>query len=412
MGNSVKMIGRVLTLSALMLAFSCVMAADEAVKQPAPATVPEAGALPPYFFPWRDGLFASAAGFVGVKDVCFPCQKTELLNVCGMCNQFEVKAAVQSGPAPLVVVLLGVGGRPEEDFSKLWPSWFYENGCHVLTFQSTFLQTFNSRTNHGVPGNVWAETEYVKSIIDAFIHQSSAAGRITKIGVVGMSYGGVEALMLGTMAADKKLPFEIAAIQAYSPPIRIDRSAKIIDGWHAETVGKYSLIELAKLQKIQPDPTNPESPIEQDKLKAAVSTIFRITLPALVAYSDTEYSLGRLPRGDEFTDKYVRLDYASKWTFSKFAYGMSYPYWQKKLGLSSVDPLILAADLSALIEKNPATTEVILAQDDPLNYPADMDAFKAFAKDKRVTILPNGGHLGYVSLPWTHAKLLTLLNAK
>lgn len=309
-------------------------------------------------------------------------------------------------------MLVGIGGRADEDFAKLWPSWYYENGYHVLTFDSTFVQDFNARTHLGVGGNVWAETEYVTKIIDSFLHQSCISGRVTKIGVVGMSYGGVQALILGTQAAEKKLPFEIAAIQAYSPPIHMEQSARIIDGWYAETYGKYTLVELLALQKIKPDRSNPDSPIPECKLKAAVSTSFRYTLPNLVAYSDVEYHLNKLPKGDEFTDRYVREDYASKWGFTKFGYNMSYPYWQSKLGLPSLDPLIHATDLPALIEKQPATSEVILAQDDPLDTQSDMASFKTFATGKRVTILPNGGHLGYVSEDWTRAKLMKLFDAK
>ncbi len=387
------------------------------VQSPAPnAAPPEAPhtsePLPPYSFPWNDGLFASAAGYVGVKNVCFPCQKSVLLDVCGICGKYQVKAAIQDGPAPLVVLLLGIGGRAEGDFAKLWPSWYYERGYHVLTFDSTFVQDFNARTHLGVSGNVWAETEYVKNIIDSFLHHGCISGHVTKIGVVGMSYGGVQALILGTLAADKKLPFEIAAIQAYSPPIRLEQSARIIDGWYAESYGKYTLVELLALQKINPDPSNPDSPIPDGKLKAAVSASFRYTLPSLVAYSDVEYHLNRLPKGDEFTDRYVREDYASKWGFIKFGYGMSYPYWQNKLGLPSLEPLIHAADLPTLIEKQPATSEIVLAQDDPLNSASDMASFKAFAAGKRVTILPNGGHLGFVNVPWTRAKLMTLFDAK
>lgn len=316
---------------------------------PAPVPAPAENTLPPYHFPFNDGLFASAAGYVSVKNVCFTCQRTELIQVCGVCQKIQVRSAVQDGPAPLVVVLLGVGGLPEYDFNKLWASWYFQNGYHVLTFESTFTQNFNERTHLGVGGNVWVETGYVRDVIDAYLHQGNVAGKVTKIGIVGMSYGGVQALMLGTMAADKKLPFEIAAIQAYSPPIRIDQSARIIDAWYSDTYGKYTILELLALQKVKVDPTNPESPIPADMLKAAVALSFRYALPSLVAYSDEDYHLNKLPKGDEFNDKYVRLDYASKWSFTKFAYGMSYPYWQCKLGYPNLEPLIHAADLENLI---------------------------------------------------------------
>ncbi len=388
--------------------------APQTSPSPAPALppAPPEATLPPYEFPYTDGLYASASGYIGVKNVCFPCQKTYALKVCRICDAFPVKAAIQDGPAPLVVFLSGVGGRPEDDFNKLWPSWYFAAGYHVLSFESTFLQDFNMRTHLGVNGNIFVETEYVRDIIDAFLHQSPVSGRVTKIGVVGMSYGGVEALILGTMAAEKKLPFEIAAIQAYSPPLRIEQSARIIDGWYAETAGKYTLLELIKLQKIVPDRSNPNSPIPEDELKAAVSTSFRYALPSLVAYTDKEYCLQKLPKGDEFTDRYVREEYASKWSFIHYAYGMSYPYWQNKLSLPSLEPLIHAADLPALVAKQPEFSEVILAEDDPLDSPGEMKDFKAQMSGKRVTFLTRGGHLGYVAEPWTKAKLLTLFDGK
>lgn len=371
-----------------------------------------AAAVAPDGVPYVNGLYDSALGFLTVKNVCLSCQKTYLLDVCKMNCKTPVKAVIQDHPAPLVVVLLGIGGRPDGDFNKLWPSWFACAGNHVLFFESTFLQEFNQRSQHGVNGNLFAETELAAGIIDAFLHQTPVEGQVTKIGIVGMSYGGMEALILGGMAQEKKLHFEIAAIQSYSPPIRIQTSARIIDGWYAETYGKYTLVELLKLYSLKPDPSDPTLGVPEDKLKAAVSASFRTELPSLIAYNDRNYRLHKLPRGGDFDDQYVREDYASRWTLTKFAYDMSYPYWQEKLKLPSLDPLIQAAELPALISKQPATTEVIIAQDDPLDAPEDMAAFKTFAQGKRVTILPRGGHLGYIAADWTKTKLLALFEAK
>ena len=365
-------------------------------------------ALPPYEFPFTNGLYASAAGYLCVKDVCLPCQKVVQLDIPAFCAKFPVRAVIQEASAPLVVILPGIEGHPDEDFSKLWPSWYAAAGYHVLTFDSTFTQEFNNRSRHGVTGNVWAETALVKDIIAAFLAQSCVNGRVSRIGIVGMSYGGIEALMLGTLAADKKLPFEVEAIQAYSPPISLAHSAAIVDGWHAETYGKYTLVELLTLKKHVPNWSCPESPISDCMLKAAAAASFRLPLPALIAYNDQEYHLNQLQKGDEFDDGYVRADHASRWSFTKFAYGMSYPYWMRKLNAPNLDGLVHAADLAVLLGRQPAGTEIVIAEDDPLDTPADMAAFKAQAAGKRVTLLPRGGHLGYINEPWTKAKLMTL----
>jgi predicted alpha/beta-fold hydrolase len=385
-----------------------------AVLAPAPALAPggvdvDAGVV------YQNGLYASAAGYLCLGKVCFPCQKSYVLDVCKMSCRFPVKAAIQDHAAPLVVVLLGITGSPDEDFSKLWASWYADAGYHVLAFQSTFVQEFNQRSQHGVCGNMWAETDLVVNIINAFLHQTPVEGQVTKIGIAGMSYGAVEALMLGTMAgpdAKKKLPFEIAAIQAYSPPIRIEQSARIVDGWYAQTYGKYTLVQLLQLLKYKPDPATFESEVPEDMLKCAIATSFRLSLPSLIAYSDSNYHLHKLPKGDEFTDRYVREDYASRWSFIKFAYGMSYPYWQEKLNMPSLEPLVKTAELPALFAKQPAYSEVILAEDDPLNSTEDSASFKAFAAGKRITVLKHGGHLGYISQRWTRKKLMTLFDPK
>ncbi len=421
-GGIVKQVSALLLSAYLSLAGLCVESTPEnqsvavaGTASPTPAPVPAAAtpaALPPYEFPWNNGLYASAAGYLSIKKVCLDCQRTYFVDVPGFCQRMPVKAVIQDNSAPLVVMLLGIEGRPDEDFYKLWQSWYAEAGYHVLTFDSTFIQEFNQRSQHGVTGNLWAETALAKEVIAAFIAQTCVKDRISKIGIVGMSYGAVEALMLGTLAAKKELPFEVSALQAFSPPVNMLSSAKIIDGWHAETYGKYTLVELQKLRKHVPCRDCPDSPIDECMLKSAAATSFRLPLPALIAYNDQNYCLHILPRGGEFDDAYVRQDHAARWTFVKFAFGMSYPYWQRKLNLSSLEELIRAGDLAALQAKQPAYSEIIMADDDPLNSPAEFQAFKAQAAGKRVTFLPRGGHLGYVSEGWTRAKLLTLFDAK
>lgn len=377
----------------------------------APQAAPQKAAaepLPPYDYPFTNGMYASAAGYLSTKHVCLPCQKTVLLDVPGICDKFPVSAVIQESSAPLVVILLGIDGHPDEDFSRLWASWYAEAGYHVLSFESTFTQDFNARSHRGVIGNMWLESELAAKIVAAFVSQSCDNGRVSKIGVVGMSYGGIEALMLGTFAADKKLPFEVAAIQAYSPPISLQHSAAIVDGWYAETYGKYTLVELLALRKHVPNRDCPDSPICESMLKAAGAANFRLPLPALIAYSDKAYCLNQLPKGDEFDDAYVRADHAARWTFMKFAYGMSYPYWMRTLNAPNLDLLVNAANLNALLARQPSGSEIILAEDDPLDSAADMQSFKAQSAGKPVTLLPHGGHLGYINEPWTRAKLLTL----
>ena len=112
----------------------------------------------------------------------------------------------QNQSAPLVVILLGLDGKAKSPLGRLWLSWFAEAGCHALTFDSTFTPAFIDISHHGVTGNLDKEASRIVDIINAFISLPEMRDKVTKIGVVGMSYGSLEALVLGQMGHEGRLP--------------------------------------------------------------------------------------------------------------------------------------------------------------------------------------------------------------
>ena len=146
------------------------------------------------------GLYWTISCYLKVRKVGFTKLHSIKLTVPGFSQKMPVKAVIQNKPAPLVIVLLGISGRADSEFSQLWPSWYADAGYHVLFFDSTFRPSFVNISRHGVSGNVWAETERISWIVRAFLQLPEMSGRITKQGVVGISYGGVQALMLGKIA--------------------------------------------------------------------------------------------------------------------------------------------------------------------------------------------------------------------
>jgi predicted alpha/beta-fold hydrolase len=403
--------GLLLGLSALFAA-----AADSAEKiVPASTTEPQKTAgpdipgLPPYQFGYDDGLYATIAGYLSIKDPDIKNLKSLKLKVPGFRKKMPVRAIIQPQEAPLVVVLLGLDGRADGPLGKLWPSWFGAAGCHVLTCDSTFRAQFVEISGHGVTGNLPAETEQVAKIIEAFLEQSDVRGRVTKIGVVGLSYGGIEALLLGQMAAANKLPFKLDAVQAYSPPVNLSHTGNLIDRWYREDRWDYTLVELAnKFADHKPVPPGSPVPFDHSLMRAGIAAVFRLGLAEVIFRNNEAYKLGLLPEGNQFNEQYVKQEYAKLWSFDKFLKEMSFPYWQQKAGLKDLAELTGPVQLSNLVQKQILRLEVIVAEDDPLNTPEDMATFKTAAKSYPVIILPRGGHLGYVSNEWTKAMLLSL----
>lgn len=367
--------------------------------------------LPDYSFPYDNGLYATMVGYLSVKDVELKHMRSFELKIDSFERKMPVKAVIQKRSAPLVVVLLGIGGTTGNDFSKLWASWYAESGCHVLTFDSTFRPEFVNISGHGVSGNLWKESECVAKIIQSFTQEKDIRGKISKIGIVGMSYGGTQALILGSMAQQGQVPFEIAAIQAYSPPIRFEKSAEIIDRWYENDRTQYTLIELKDKFASHKPSKDGKCPFTESEMRAAFSASFRLSLPDVIVRNDEYYKLKILPHGNEFDDAFVRKDAAENWGFTRFAFDMAVPYWEKRLGRDALRQLIHETALPQLLQKQPAYSEAIISDDDPLNDPDDLDLLKSHANSIRLTLLPRGGHLGYVGNPWTKAKLLTLFSA-
>src|SRR5437868_4456338 len=88
----------------------------------APAATGNSDSLPPYDFKYTNGLYATIAGFVSIKDIELKSQKKISLKVDSFKKKFPVRAIVQRESAPLVVVLLGIDGRADGALGKLWPS--------------------------------------------------------------------------------------------------------------------------------------------------------------------------------------------------------------------------------------------------------------------------------------------------
>jgi predicted alpha/beta-fold hydrolase len=391
-----------------LLAALCVYSMCHAATEPAQAGIEAQHTLPGYNYPYSNPLYSTLAGYLEVGTVNVPGEQKLKLSVDKFSKPMPVHAVIQDHSAPLVVFLPGISARADANFTKLWPSFFAEAGYHVLWFDSTFRPEFVEAADRGVSGNVWSESQSAAEIIATFLKLETLQGRVAKVGIVGMSYGAVEALILGRIAKEGNLPFEVAAIQAWSPPLNFDHTARIFDRWYSDDRWNYTLAELStEVGTHVPDGTDC-TPFSDCMMRAAIAASFHVELVPVTLKNDAKYRLHVLPRGNEFTDAEVRREHADSWGFVKYAYDLALPYWDCKLKKGTVRMLIQETKAAELIKDQPSYSETIIAADDPFNMPEDIDAFMIFAKDRKVIVLDRGGHLGYVGNDWTRAKLLSI----
>lgn len=382
-----------------LLPCACTRAADAG---PQTAFPPPDG----FDFDIRDGLYATitAESYDAPK-----IQNEEKLKLKpkGFAKDIEVRALWQAERRPLAVLIPGMVDCSYDKETQLWKSYLQQAGFNVLTFDSPFLPSFNNRSRHGVIGNLVVEAWVVSDLIQAFLDQPKAKERVSEVGLVGLSYGGTLALNIARLVAEKKIGLPPGPVLAFSPPVRMRSAAERLDAFYAECRHDYKLVDLARdLSEHKPVKTGEPIPFSDSEMKAGIAVLFRFGLKGVVLYDDYRYKLGFLPKEQ---DEY-RRDLAGTWTFKQFVEQMAVPYWATRSGIRTVDDYWAPGDLLGLLKDCPDSVRVILAADDPLNEPAELEALRTAVDPARLTVLPRGGHLGYGRIEWTRKRVARLFD--
>jgi hypothetical protein len=93
----------------------------------------------------------------------------------------------------------------------------------------------------------------------------------------------------------------------------------------------------------------------------------------------------------------TKLDDIDEWSFKHGRYLLLRPYWDLKNDLTDF------GRLKELLKGAPNFVQVVIAEDDPLNLPEDVQALKAAVKEPQLLMIPHGGHLGMNGTKWFQA---------
>jgi predicted alpha/beta-fold hydrolase len=362
---------------------------------------------PKFVHPYSDGLYSTvvAINMFGLPPE-FDMPKKAKLKVPNFKKEVPVYSIMKEYSTELVVVLMGVDGKVEGPWGELFPYWYSEAGFHVLTFDSSFAPTYPDISGLGVVGNFEAEADQVAMIIDAFLKSTKGAKNITKIGVVGMSFGATQALLLAAKAKEGKLPFELSACLAISPPVKLKTAARVVDKYFRDDRWDTTMIELGKkFVAHAPVAEGEKIPFEAAELRAAIGYAFKDGLTKVIERNDRAYKLKLLPSVDSGEH---RESYAEATSFEQFVEKFTFPYWKEKGAVNTAEDLWAMGDLAKILPRLPAYAEAIVAENDPFNDPAELAAAKGADRNKNLTVVPNGGHLGFISNDWTLIKSLRI----
>jgi hypothetical protein len=219
--------------------------------------------------------------------------------------------------------------------------------------------------------------------------------------LLGASYGASIALALNDLAKRGKVELKVDRVLALSPPLSLKQTAEFLDRWYAEDFAPRELGDLMSLADAKPLARGEQARVSASLMRAGIAYVFREDLKDIVKQTDKLYELNLLKRFEDDPNPELReLRDKSNWSFTQYLTLMAVPYWKEHGGPGDLDGLLALGDLKRLLAPKPDNARVILAADDPLNAPAALDELRRSHAAPLLTVLPNGGHLGYARGLW------------
>jgi pimeloyl-ACP methyl ester carboxylesterase len=96
---------------------------------------------------------------------------------------------------------------------------------------------------------------------------------------------------------------------------------------------------------------------------------------------------------------------ASRWTYTRYINEMVFPYWQKQGTVNRIEDLWNMGSTEAQLAYGTGRVHVVVTEDDPLNTAEDIQNLKRRFGSSTLTVLPHGGHLGYIGSNWAKDRL-------
>ncbi len=349
----------------------------------------------------EDGLYATLTAMTSFKVPELKEEKMYNLAVLGFKKDMEVRAMIHDEPAPLVVILLGLASKSKDPLARLWEKQLFDAGFHVMTFDSIFRSSFNRRSVHGVAGNLQMESYVCGNVLAAFKEHADIKGRVTKLYLLGASYGGILALNYDKLAKEGSIKWAPDRVLAVSPPISMKVSAALLDKMYDEDRPKFGYIALWRMKDHEPVERGKPIPFSDSQMRAGIGYVFHRDLEDAVAVSKDvyHYELPEAPSSEKGVDK-------NRYAFTRFIEGVVFPYWKDKNRVGSLDDLWSFGDIDKLINGCPNNCRVITTADDPLNDKVLLKYMQRDVSPEKLTVLPRGGHLGFLGTNWAKTTIL------
>ncbi len=319
---------------------------------------------------------------------------------------------LQKQAAPLVYVAPGLGSHRVSPATLSIAELLYQNGFSVVTttgvFHPEFMENASTAAIPAYPPVDSRDLLIYLTEIDRALEKKNP-GRFGPRALVGFSMGGFQALHLAgrEKSADPAL-LRFDRYVAIDAPVDLHYGVKKVDefdkasrGWapsiRQEKINN-ALHKAAKFQYLPPEQlANP--PFDAIESKYLIGMSFRLTLRDTIYSSQSRNNMGIVQTPLSGWRRKVAYDEILNFSFRDYYLRFVVPYYKEK----DIDTADFSREINLRsYQKSLASNSkirVIANRDDFLLSPNDVSWLKSTFNSSRLTIFPNGGHLGNLASP-------------
>ncbi|WP_022660353.1 hypothetical protein [Paucidesulfovibrio longus] len=329
----------------------------------------------------------------------------------------EYSLLLQDGPAPLVFLIAGTGGRYDESKMQFLQQLFFDAGFHTACIDSpTQFQFLVSASRRGIAGYVPWDVDDLWRVMGLIRTEAESRRQVTGYRLAGYSLGALHAAFLAERDSHAHV-YDFERVLMLNPPVDLYSSALNFDSWlgngeagmaKAEAAIGTFIREFTEFYKAN-DLGDLDSEalfrffdtlhMSEEQLQALISSSFRLTCASMSFTSDVLLRAGYLVPPDRELSLYDPLlpyfDAASRLTFEQYVKEFLLPYVQYVDPAATLATVLHECSLRSIARFLRAADNVFVlgTEDDPILDPDELDFLKAtFAG--RAEFFKHGGHCG------------------
>ena len=321
-------------------------------------------------------------------------------------QELPVNYWLQDKPAPVAIVMPGLGEHRLSDSNLMLAELAYEQGYHVITWSSPFnWETVKASPDKIYPGYVADDLHLQEQIINATMGKLKAEKGtefFKKKSFLGMSMGAWYTLNLAAKYEKEGRKDEFEHFVAINPPQNLIDGLKTIDALYKAPLEGNSIEKAKQIQRSaivkafitmqseqSPDKVLPFTDAEASHL---IGFTFKLTLRELIALNFFKDNLSGVSSRSEL------YDYLNDFTYEDYYQNIILKNLEergikKDEGVSSCELQNLGSDLVDM-----PGVHLVLTKNDFLLHERQLQWFLD-KFPKRHTLFENGGHLGLLWSP-------------